>query len=134
MTTQDQGRRDEAVKHTLRGGPLDGGSVHGAHHALLLFAADVASHLWLTDPEPLDPPAGASFYLYERCSGGHYHYSEVLSAYAVLEALGRRLIEMDTVLHAPDAPAGHPDGYGAPRRPRHHPDDVYDRTADEADQ
>lgn len=85
---------------TLRGGPLDGGTVTMAtgrrRHDLLLFAADVPSHLWLTDPEPLDPPRGASFHAYVECSRGHYHYEETLSAYAVLEALSRRLIDMDT--------------------------------------
>ena len=90
---------------TLRGGPLDGGmvatlpgrgGVSRRRHDLLLFAADRPSHLWLIDPEPNDPPRGASFHAYVQCSRGHYHYEETMSAYAVLEALARRLIDMDT--------------------------------------
>lgn len=82
---------------TLREGPLDGGMVTavGRRHDLLLFAADRPSHLWLTDPEPNDPPRGASFHLYARCSQGHFHFERTLSAHAVLDAMARRLIQMD---------------------------------------
>lgn len=85
---------------TLRGGPLDGGMVTAVpggkrRHDLLLFAADRPSHLWLTDPEPNDPPRGASFHAYVQCSRGHYHYEETLSAWAVLEALARHMIDLD---------------------------------------
>lgn len=83
---------------TLKGGPLDGGLVTAVNtrHEMLLFAADRPSHLWLVDPEPNDPPKGASFHAYVRCSRGHYHYEETLSAHAVLDALARRAIDMDT--------------------------------------
>lgn len=83
---------------TLRGGPLDGGvsAASTRRHDLLLFAADRPSHLWLTDPEPLDPPRGASFHAYAQCSRGHYHFEETLSAYAVLDLLARRMIDMDS--------------------------------------
>jgi hypothetical protein len=82
---------------TLRGGPLDGGAVAGVGraHELLLFAADRPSHLWLIDPEPDDPPRGASFYAYGQCPLGHFHYEQTLSAYAVLDLMATRALDLE---------------------------------------
>lgn len=97
-TTQGQHETYHEGVTVLRGGPLDGGMVTapGPNHEMLLFAADRPSHLWLIDPEPDDPPRGASFHAYVRCSRGHFHYEETMSAHAVLDALARRAIDMDT--------------------------------------